>query len=139
MTLDVVRIHDGNARLLDSVAEEVFDEAVDPARLAVYLAQPVNMMVVAVVDGLVVGQVMAVIHHHPDKPDELYIDEVGVSTAWRRQGIARTLMVEMFRWGRERGCASSWLGTEIDNAAARALYASFGEDGQQIMMFDFDL
>jgi ribosomal protein S18 acetylase RimI-like enzyme len=139
MAIEIRRLKATDAALLDKVADEVFDAPVVPARLAAYLAEPVNLMVVALLDGLVVGQTAAVIHRHPDKPDELFIDEVGVSPAFQRRGIARRMMLAMFDWGRERGCASSWLGTEIDNTAARALYVSLGEDGEEIVMFDYDL
>ncbi|WP_318013572.1 GNAT family N-acetyltransferase [Mesorhizobium sp. CO1-1-4] len=43
-------------------------------------------------------------HRHPDKPTELYIDEVGVSPAFQRQGIARKMLDAMFALGREHGC-----------------------------------
>ena len=81
-------------------------------------------MIVALADGLVVGQCAAVIHRHPDKVSELYIDEVGVSPAFQRQGIARQMLDAMFALGREQGCGEAWVGTEPDNVAARALYES---------------
>jgi hypothetical protein len=43
---------------------------------------------VALFDDMVVGQCAAVIHRHPDKVSELYIDEVGVAPAFQRQDIA---------------------------------------------------
>jgi len=79
---------------------------------------------VALADGVVVGQCAAVIHRHPDKVTELYIDEVGVSPAFQRQGIARKMLDAMFDIGRENGCEEAWVGTEQDNVAARALYES---------------
>jgi aminoglycoside 6'-N-acetyltransferase I len=139
MTLKIVRLTAANAGLLDNVAEDVFDTDVVPSRLRAYLAEPVNVMIVAVDGALVVGQAAAVIHKHPDKPDEFYIDEVGVSPDWRRRGVARRMMEALFETGRSMGCQASWLGTEVDNLPARRLYESFGEDGVEIVMFDFDL
>ena len=49
------------------------------------------------------------------------------------------MMQAMFQLGRSLGCQASWLGTEVDNLPARRLYESFGEDGVEIVMFDFDL
>ncbi|ESW95363.1 hypothetical protein X769_29545 [Mesorhizobium sp. LSJC268A00] len=59
-------------------------------------------MIVALADGIVVGQCAAVIHRHPDKVSELYIDELGVSPAYQRHGIARKMLDAMFALGREQ-------------------------------------
>jgi ribosomal protein S18 acetylase RimI-like enzyme len=137
--VEVRRLGPGDARLLDRIAAEVFDEPIVPERLASYLADPTHLMVVAIMGGEVVGQAACVLHRHPDKPTELYVDEVGVTPSRRRQGIAKAMMQEAFAWGRELGCVSAWLGTEHDNAAAIALYRSLGEDPEPIVMFDYDL
>lgn len=139
MTIQIVRLTAANADLLSKVGEDVFDTEIVPARLRAYLAEPGNLMIVAVDGDLVIGQAAAVIHKHPDKPDELYIDEVGVSPDWRQRGIARRMMQALFALGRSMGCQASWLATEVENLPARRLYESFGEDGVEIVMFDFDL
>ena len=92
MELEIRQVKPGDVALFDRVADAVFDERVDPGRLAAYLAEPGHHMLVALRAGEVVAQVAAVIHRHPDKPTELYIDEVGVTPALQRQGIARALM-----------------------------------------------
>ena len=125
MPFTLKRLAAGDEAVLANVAPEVFDEPVDAARLHAYLRTPGHMMVVALEGGSVVGQCAAVIHRHPDKPAELYIDEVGTASTHRRQGIARAMMEEMFAWGRETGCVEAWLGTELDNDAANALYRGF--------------
>ncbi|TSE13730.1 GNAT family N-acetyltransferase [Mesorhizobium intechi] len=127
MKMEIVRLEAGDDALVMRVAEDVFDEPVRPDRLAAYLNQPGHFMVVALADGVIVGQCAAVIHRHPDKVAELYIDEVGVSPRFRRQGIARGLLDAMFAIGRENGCEDAWVGTEPDNLPARALYESRGE------------
>ncbi|WP_246672618.1 MULTISPECIES: GNAT family N-acetyltransferase [unclassified Mesorhizobium] len=76
---------------------------------------------------MTVGQCAAIIHRHPDKATELYIDEVGVSPAFQRQGIARKMLDAMFAIGRENGCEEAWVGTEPDNRAARALRVAQGD------------
>jgi len=124
MTIEIRRLEAGDDALVMRVAKDVFDEPVRPDRLAAYLASPGHFMIVALADGVVVGQCAAVIHRHPDKVSELYIDEVGVTPAFQRQGIARKVLDAMFAVGREHGCEEAWVGTEPDNAAARALYES---------------
>ena len=115
MELEIRQVKPGDVALFDRVAEAVFDEPVDPSRLAAYLAQPGHHMLVALRAGEVVAQVAAVIHRHPDKATELYIDEVGVTPALQRQGIARAMLDQMFELGRALGCEEAWVGTETDN------------------------
>lgn len=84
------------------IAEDVFDEPVRADRLAAYLASSSgHLMIVALADG-VVDQCPTIIHRHPDKVNGLYIDEVGVSPAYQRQGIARKMLDAMFALGREQ-------------------------------------
>ena len=128
-----------DAPLLANVAADVFDEPVDPSRLANYLATPGHLMVLAVDGDLVVGQCVGVIHRHPDKVTELYVDEVGTATAYLRQGIATAMLTELFAWARELGCVEAWLGTEIDNDAANALYRRFGGEEDTIKYYEFKL
>jgi aminoglycoside 6'-N-acetyltransferase I len=122
VTIEIRRMTPGDDGWFRNVAPEVFDEPVHEGRLATYLGTPGHLMVLAFDGELVVGQCAAVIHRHPDKPTELYVDELGTAITHRRQGIARALLAEMFAWGRERGCTEAWLGTELDNDAAKALY-----------------
>jgi aminoglycoside 6'-N-acetyltransferase I len=139
MDTEITRVGSGQARLLDQVAEDVFDAAVDPARLAAYLAEPGHLMVVAVSAGEVVGQARGMVHRHPDEPTELYIDNLGVTSARRREGIATRLLDELVAWGRELGCEEAWVGTEPDNTPARALYAGRGAEAEPFVMYAYEL
>ncbi|CDX50132.1 Aminoglycoside 6'-N-acetyltransferase [Mesorhizobium plurifarium] len=122
MNVEIRRLHPGDDAVVIRVAADVFDEPVRPDRLAAYLNAPGHFMIVAIIDEIVVGQCAAVIHRHPDKVSELYIDEVGVAPPFQRQGIARKMLDAMFEIGREHGCEEAWVGTEPDNEPARALY-----------------
>ena len=117
------------------IAPDVFDEPVDASRLVAYLATPGHIMVVAIDDGSIVGQCAGVVHRHPDKPTELYVDEIGTASTHRRQGIARAMLDELFAWGRELGCEEAWLGTELDNDAANALYRGYAPIEDERMQF----
>jgi ribosomal protein S18 acetylase RimI-like enzyme len=140
MPLEFKRVTMSDGALLDRVAPEVFDEPIDPERLRAYLIEPGHLMVLAIDEGEVVGQCAAIVHRHPDKMAELYIDEVGVAPTHRRQGIARRMLDEMFRLGRSLGCEEAWVGTEPDNAGARALYESFeGEPVETFVMYAYSL
>lgn len=125
MPFTLKRLAAADEALFRSIAPDVFDEPVDPARLATYLRTPGHIMLLALDGDLVVGQCAGVIHRHPDKATELYVDEVGTASTHRRQGIARAMLNELFAWGRELGCEEAWLGTEPDNVEANGLYRSF--------------
>jgi len=87
-----------------------------------------NVLLVAYVDGDVAGVCLASKNYAPYKDNEswLYIDEVDVSSAFRRRGIGTAMMRKLFEIGREMGLKEAWLGTEPDNTAANALYTSLG-------------
>jgi ribosomal protein S18 acetylase RimI-like enzyme len=137
MDVEIRRLRPGDEPLLENLAEDVFDDAIDPARLTAFLAEPRHMMVLAIADGRVVGQARAIVHLSPDQADELYIDNMGVAPGHQRRGYGGRLLDELLAWGRERGCSYAWLGTETDNVAARALYESRGAKGQTMMMLEF--
>ncbi|MER9354016.1 GNAT family N-acetyltransferase [Mesorhizobium sp. M0514] len=102
MSVEFRRLYPGHDALVKRIAEDVFDELVRADRLSAYLASSGHMMIVALADGVVVGQCAAVIHRHLDKVSELYVDEVGVSPAYQRHGIARKMLDAMFALGREQ-------------------------------------
>jgi ribosomal protein S18 acetylase RimI-like enzyme len=127
-----------DAGLLDRVAAEVFDAPVRPERLAAYLAEPGHLLVVALAGGVVIGQCAGVIHRHPDKCDELHVDEVGTAPAWRRRGVARAMMAELFRAAAARGCEEAWVGTEPDNDPALGFYRALGGAERPVAIFDWE-
>ena len=135
METQIVRTGPSQAGLLRRVSEDVFDEEIDTGRLAAYLAMPGNLMVLAVSGRDVVGQARGVVHRHPDLPTELYIDNLGVTPDRRREGIASRLLDELVAWGIEQGCEEAWVGTEVDNEAARSLYERRGSDGQTFVLY----
>ena len=139
MNVEIRRVGPGDEALFERIAPEVFDEAVTRERLAAYLRAPGHHMLVALHAGEVVAQVAAVLHRHPDKIAELYLDEVGVTPALQRRGIAGRMVDMMLGIGRELGCGEAWVGTEHDNVAARALYRRREGEESTFVMFLYDL
>jgi len=137
MTTDILRAAPADAALLANVAPDVFDEDIAPVRLAAYLTQPGHLMVLAVTAGEVVGQARAMIHRHPDLPTELYIDNLGVTPARRRERLATRMLDELIAWGIELGCEEAWVGTEPNNEPARGLYAKRGAEAETFVMFAY--
>jgi ribosomal protein S18 acetylase RimI-like enzyme len=139
MNVDILRIGPGDAAVLERVSGDVFDEDIDPARVAAYLAEPSHLMVLAVSGGEVVGQARGIVHRHPDLPTELYIDNLGVTPARKREGIATRLLDELVAWGKEKGCEEAWVGTEPDNEPARTLYQRRGSEAETFVMYVYEL
>lgn len=116
----------GDDAVLARVAEGVFDGPVIPGVAAEFLADPRHHLCVAVEDGVVVGMASAVHYVHPDKPAELWINEVGVAPSHHRRGIGKRILTELLAHGRSIGATEAWVLTDHDNVAARALYGSVG-------------
>ncbi|MEM7688363.1 MAG: GNAT family N-acetyltransferase [Pseudomonadota bacterium] len=128
-------ITSANAHLLGCIAAGTFDHAIDPERLTRYLANPCNWMIVAMVEGIVVSMCMCVVHDHPDKPTELFLDEIGTGDDWRQQGAARALIKKVFERADAEGIEEIWLGTEPDNVAVRALYEGTGAKSEEALIY----
>ncbi len=141
MSVSIHVLGPGDAGRLERVAPEVFDEEVSPEYTAEFLADPRHHLVVALDEDVVVGFASGVHYIHPDKPPELFVNEVGVAAAHQRQGIARQLLQALFAQGRAAGCAEAWVGTDVSNTTARGLYASAGgvEAAEPFVMYSFDL
>ncbi|MDX2176026.1 MAG: GNAT family N-acetyltransferase [Candidatus Sumerlaeia bacterium] len=122
----ILQIDSSNADLLDRHDPDIFDEELSPARTLELAAAQGSLLLVASANGLVVGQCLAHLHQQADKPTELYLDNLGVSVAYRRRGIGRRLVRAAMAWGSARGAALVWVATEPDNVEALALYRSLG-------------
>jgi ribosomal protein S18 acetylase RimI-like enzyme len=131
----------GDERVLERVAPDVFDRLVSPALAAEFLADPRHHLAVATEEDLVIGFASGVTYLHPDKPLELWINEVGVALSHRRAGLGGRLLDAMLNRGRELGCREAWLLTERTNKAALTLYRAVGaaEAASDVVMFSFDI
>ena len=125
--------------ILSNVAPDVFDNPIDADWTAEFLTDPRHHMVVAMLDGQVVGMASAVHYLHPDKEPELWINEVSVAPAYQRRGIGKQLMQALLAHGRTLGCREAWLGTELDNTAARRLYAAVGGKEETMVYVTFQM
>lgn len=131
----------GNASLLDRVDDDVFDHPVQAPYLERFLADPSNLLVVAVANDVVVGMATGIAYVHPDKPLQLFVNEVGVASRFQRRGIGARLVATLLERGRELGCTEAWVATEVGNAPANALYRSLGgkEDADRAVVYVYPL
>ena len=124
------------AHVLSNVAPDVFDGPVDPRYTAEFFADPRHHLAVALEGELVVGMASGVHYLHPDKPPELFINEVGVSPQWQGQGLGRQMLDALIVHARTLGCVTAWVLTEEENTVARRLYSAVGglEEGVRIFV-----
>ena len=138
---EVHLVTEASRALLDRVDEDVFDHEVRPEYASAFLANPANLLAVAVADGAVVGMASGIAYAHPDKPLQLFVNEVGVAERFHRRGAGAAVVDALLRRGRELGCREAWVATEVGNAPARGLYRAVGgvEDEEQAVVYVFPL
>ena len=128
--------------VLQNVAPGVFDNAVDERWSAEFSADPRHHLAVAVDDdGVVVGMASGVHYVHPDKPPEMFINEVGVAPTHQGARIGSRVIHALLAHARRLGCVEAWVLTSPTNAGARRLYGGVGgvEDAEAPIMYSFDL
>ena len=133
------RISAGNISHLSRLAPDVFDEDISDSALAKFVGVSNHALFVAVAEEIVVGQARGVIHYQPDLPSELYVDNLGVTPAYQRVGVATKLLRCLGDWGRESGCKSMWVATELDNEQGMGFYKSLGLEAATIAYFQADI
>ena len=127
--------------LFDNVASDVFDHPIDKSLALEFLQDPRHHIVVAIADGMIVGFASAVHYIHPDKPPELWINEVGVAPSRQKQGIAKAILKALLQVGHELGCKNAWVLTDRHNEAANHLYRSTGGQisDENTIMYEFKI
>ncbi len=138
MSIEICVVGADDAQYFECVAGGVFDNPVDPVSLARFLADPGHHLVVARDEDQVVGMISAVAYIHPDKPLQLWINELGVADNYLRRGIGRRLVAAMLDLGVALGCRDTWVATERDNEPAKRLYAAMGSKADDVVMYAFD-
>lgn len=139
MSISIRLLGHDEAAVLDNVADDVFDHAIDPQWCAEFFADPRHHLVVALDDDLVVGMASGVHYVHPDKAPQLFINEVAVTPAHHGQGIGRRLVATLVAHGDAIGCDEAWVLTSPDNEPAKRMYRAAGAipDEELSIMFTY--
>src|SRR5687768_4428356 len=135
-------LRQGDERVLDTLAPDVFDDPIDAQAAREFVSDPRHRLAVAIDDDIVVGFVSAVIYVHPDKPaPELWINEIGVAPSHQRQGIGKALMQAILEEAKRSSCSEAWVLTDRSNLPAMTMYKSAGgeESLPDPTMFTFKL
>jgi aminoglycoside 6'-N-acetyltransferase I len=116
----------GDDHVLMNVAPGVFDNPVDAKLTKEFLEDPRHHIAVAIDNGMVVGFASGVHYVHPDKPPELWINEVSVVPTHQRRGLGKAVLRALFEEGKSHNCTAAWVLTHRGNPEAIALYSSVG-------------
>jgi aminoglycoside 6'-N-acetyltransferase I len=141
VSVEIRLLQPDERHVLDHVAADVFDHSPDPRWSAEFLDDPRHHLAVALDGAVVVGFASAVHYVHPDKPPELWINEVGVAPSHQRQGLGHRLLSALLHHGATLGCAQAWVLTSPQNAAAQRLYEAVGgrAEAEPSLLFEFSL
>jgi GNAT superfamily N-acetyltransferase len=141
VVIDIRVLGPGDETVLQNLAPGVFDKPIDTNLTAEFLNDDRHHIAVALDGNMVVGFASGVTYVHPDKPVELWINEVGVAPSHRKQGIGKRVIQAIFDVGRASGCHGAWVLTDRLNAPAMQLYKSVGgtEDPGKTVMYSFML
>jgi GNAT superfamily N-acetyltransferase len=120
----------------DSFGEEFADMAVRPNSywddLTCSVTEPGrHVMFLACEDERVLGTTYGLLDR--DRSDAGRVGGMWVDPTWRRRGVGRALLQEVFRWARERGLRRLGLWAPAHSPAAISLYrrAGFRETGNR--------
>ena len=141
MAFEIRILQPGDQTAFDDIVPEVFDNALDPRLVAEFLSDARHHIAVAHDSGQMVGFASGVHYVHPDKPPELWINEVGVAPSHQGRGIGKAVLRALLQHGERLGCREAWVLTDRSNNAAMRLYASEGghEGPHDQVMFTFFL
>jgi ribosomal protein S18 acetylase RimI-like enzyme len=81
---------------------------------------------VAAIDDEVVGFALASVQTTEGGHTECWLDDLGVSHKWRRHGIAKELVSQVFAWGAEANATYYLLESGVRNESAHHLFESLG-------------
>jgi GNAT superfamily N-acetyltransferase len=139
VTIDIAVLRAHDTGVLERVAPDVFDGPIDARLAAEFLEDTRHHIAVAIDAGIVVGFASAVHYVHPDKPAELWINEVGVAPSHQRRGLGTRLLGALVAVGREHSCREAWVLTDFDNEAAHRLYGAVGGRPSEHVMFSIPI
>lgn len=135
---DIAEMRALNALFADAFEDDATYRATPPgdAYLAATLARPDVIALTATADGVVQGGLVAyVLSKLEQDRREIYIYDLGVRMAFRRQGIARALLSEVQSIASEVGAWVVYVQADRDDPPAIALYTKCGTR-EDVLHFD---
>lgn len=92
-----------------------------------FLSDPINYLIVAEIDKIVVGYIVAYELQRVDRNmKSMFFYEIGVLKEYRNQGIGSSLINFLKEICREKKIMKMWVGTNRSNLPAMSLYSKTG-------------
>jgi ribosomal protein S18 acetylase RimI-like enzyme len=92
-----------------------------------FLSRPDNVLIVATMDGVPVGFLLAYLLDRADRDQQMmFLYEIGVAESHRRRGIGTRMITQLKRICSAQNVMKMWVPTGRSNVAATRLYASTG-------------
>jgi ribosomal protein S18 acetylase RimI-like enzyme len=126
MTIEIKVLQPGDDSTLRNAAPGVFDNPLDAELTREFLEDPRHHISVAIDNRLVVGFASGVHYVHPDKPPQLWINEIALAPTHQRRGLGTAVLKALLEVGRAHRRKMAWVLTYRSNDAAIALYSSLG-------------
>ena len=140
MGIEIKVLGPGDDAILRNTAPEVLDRGIDWDLAREFLNDPRHHFVAAMDGGVVVGFASGVHYIHPDKPAQMFINEVGVAETHRGRGIGRKVVQRIVELARELECSEAWVLTDRENEAGLRMYERAGGKREKTQeMFTFKL
>ena len=138
ISVTIITIRDDLQRLVDEINQASWDDANEMSRydveaLSAYLERQDTLFIachgIGESDRVLMGIASSRFEFKPyDKERWIYVDEVDVCADQRQKGAGKAMMRKLIEIANDSGCEEVWLGTEVDNQAANALYQSVEPD-----------
>lgn len=107
---------------------------------AEWLGQDKNIVLVAMAQNKVIGGLIAFELPLFDQiKKEIFLYEIGVVQAYRRQGVARQLINKIIESATDRMVSCIFVATSINNEAAKHLYQSTGGELELVPFYTYTL
>lgn len=130
----VITSKDNLQQIVDEINQASWDDAndmsvYDAESLSVYLKHPDTLFItcyeISNNERTLLGIASSRVEIKPyEEKRWLYVDEVDVCSDQRQKGAGQAMMQKLIEIARESGCEELWLGTEMENIPANALYQS---------------
>lgn len=148
--ISIVGLDDDLKRIVDDINNASWDEAnemttYDVPSLTAYLKRQDTLFITCYnntsTDRRLLGIASSRVEIKPyDEEKWLYVDELDVCVNHRRKGVGAAIMRKLLRFAKDTGCIEVWLGTEVDNIPANALYSAVDpDDVEQFIGYTYEV
>ncbi len=123
--IEVRRLGVGDEDRAIEIAERIYGRSIGPTDLSAFLANDLNHLLAAYIDGQFAAFLVAhELQRNDGLPNMMYLHRIDTVEEHRRKGAASAIINELIRLAKERGCCKMWV--IADNEIAGRLCESTG-------------